>query len=106
MPHEAPAHCRCERAQRRIGRLSAALANATMPIPQLKVRSISLGADSADLGEPTENRGRREGREIERYSEIVGQDARQNVGKAAARDVGEREYALARRRSPPRSGFT
>ena len=68
-------------------------AKTTIPKPQLKVRSISACADAADLGEPAEYSRRREGGEVEFDAEVVGQHARQIVGKAAAGDMGERANA-------------
>ena len=53
-------------------------------------------ADAAGLGEPGEDRRRREGGEIELDRQVVRQHARQVVGKAAAGDMGERQHAVGR----------
>ena len=71
-----------------------------MPIPQLKVRSISAAPTPPTLREPAEHGRRREGREIERDGEIVRQNARQIVGKAAAGDMRQRHECRGWRRSP------
>ena len=63
---------------------------AIMPIPQLKVRSISVLGDAAGLRQPRNTGSTGTCAEIDAGAERLRQHARDVVGKSAAGDVGER----------------
>ena len=94
---------RGEAAPRERRRRRPARRTQTMPIPQLKVRSLSPSRRSALGGraEPkTVPAASRPSRESTRRGEVVGQDAGNVVGKAAAGDVGEAPSARGHRGVP------
>jgi hypothetical protein len=66
---------------------------ATMPMPQLKVRSISGPETPAVLAQPAEDRRQVPGVEIDHGTEPFGQHPRQVLGQPAAGDVRERVHA-------------
>ena len=68
---------------------SSAATTASMPTPQLKVRSISRSAMPPISREPAEDRRHGDGVEVDVGGEVVGQHARDVVDEAAAGDVGE-----------------
>ena len=72
--------------------VSAARASTTaiMPMPQLKVRSISFSAMPPVCGQPLEHRQHRNAREVDARAQILRQHARDVVGKSAAGDVRQR----------------
>ena len=61
-----------------------------MPMPQLKVRSISASATPPVCASQPKTGGTGMRAEVELHADAVGQDARDVVGEAAAGDVGER----------------
>ena len=77
-----------------------------MPIPQLKVRSISRFRDAAGLCKPAEDGRAGDGAKIDLGNGVLGQDARDVLDEAAAGDMGERLDRRGISRSAVSTGFT
>ena len=92
-------------ALRRRPRASSALATTIMPMPQLKVRSISASATPPVRASQPKTGGTAIASRSSAHAEPVRQHARDVVGEAAAGDVGQRLDAVAAF-SAASSGFT